>query len=164
MLKREEFLKAYDSYSDAVFRHCYFRVFDRERALDLTQEAYLKTWEYLAAGNSIQNIRAFLYKVANNLIIDESRKKKTVSLDELSEQGFDPGFEEGVKIQTALDADSVLALLKNLDEKYQQVVWLRYVEDLSPKQVAEIVGQSENVVSVRIHRGIEQLKKFLASK
>ena len=75
---------------DAIFRHCYFRVFDRERARDLVQETFLKTWEYLTRGHDIENIRAFLYRVATNLIIDDSRRKKEISLEQLSESGFDP--------------------------------------------------------------------------
>ena len=39
----EEFALAYEEYRDAIFRHCYFQCFDREQALDLTQEAFIKT-------------------------------------------------------------------------------------------------------------------------
>ena len=47
---QKEFEKAYDLYADAIFRHCYLRVSDRELAKDLMQEAFMKTWEYLASG------------------------------------------------------------------------------------------------------------------
>jgi len=69
--KEKQFIDAYDKYSEAIFRHCYYRVFDRERAKDFVQETFCKTWKYIVDGNDIENIRAFLYKTANNLIIDE---------------------------------------------------------------------------------------------
>lgn len=97
------FLKAYDDYSQAIFRYCYFRVFDREQARDLVQETFMKTWEYLASGKEVQNLRAFLYKVANNMVIDLSRKKKSLSIEDLAEKGFDPLVEERPKIQQRLD-------------------------------------------------------------
>ena len=82
----KQFLKAYDEFADPIFRHCYFRVFNRERAKDLMQETFTKTWEYLNQSpitnheSRITNMRAFLYRVANNLIIDNSRQKDERSL------------------------------------------------------------------------------------
>ena len=89
-MKEEEFSSAYESFSDALFRHCYFRLYDREKSKDIVQEAFIKTWEYSLKGQEIENTRAFLYKVLNNLIIDEIRKKKALSLEILLEEGFQP--------------------------------------------------------------------------
>ena len=66
---QEGFLNAYDAYADAIYRHCFFRVFSKERAEELAQETFMKTWEYVARGNVIENYKAFLYRVTNNLII-----------------------------------------------------------------------------------------------
>jgi len=75
--KREkEFLDAYEKYADAIYRHCYFRVYNKELAEDLTQETFIKTWKYIVEGKEVKNIKSFLYRVAVNLIIDNSRKKK----------------------------------------------------------------------------------------
>ena len=71
------FTEAYDKYADAIFRYCYYRLFDREKAKDCMQEAYCRTWKYMSAGKQVDNIRAFVYKTANNIIIDDSRKKKS---------------------------------------------------------------------------------------
>lgn len=160
----ESFLAVYDELADAIFRHCYFRVYDRERAKDLTQDTFTKTWEYLVRGNAIDNPKAFLYRVANNLIIDYSRRKKDSSLDELVEQGFDTGTDEHKAILAAADAHSAVKLIGRLDEKYRQVVLMRYVDDLKPKEIALATGETENVVSVRIHRGMEQLREILSEK
>ena len=55
----------------------------------------------------------------------------------------------------------MLERIKELDTTYQQVVYLRFVEDLSPKEIAAIVNRPVNVVSVRINRGIQELRKLL---
>lgn len=70
-------IEAYDAYADAIFRHCYFRVFSRERAKELMQETFLRAWDQMVKGEEIRHMRGFLYRVANNLIIDESRKKRS---------------------------------------------------------------------------------------
>lgn len=160
--KTEEFLKAYDELSDALFRHCYYRCYDRERAKELMQECFVRAWEYVVEGKDIKNLKAFLYRVANNLVIDESRKKKESSLDVLMEGGFEP---VDVKDKTEINAEAgqMMRLLDRIDEKYREIVSMRYLDDMTPKEIAAVVGESENVVSVRLHRGIRQLRDLMAS-
>ena len=157
------FLKAYDEYADAVFRHCAFRVFDREQAADITQETFIKTWEFLRSGKKVENRKAFLFRVANNLIIDWYRKKKSISLEQAIENGFDPGFDERTRVQSGIDLKFALSYLAKLEEPYRTALHMRYVEDLSPKQISFILDESETAVSVRIHRGLKSLQNLLLS-
>lgn len=158
---REEYLQAYEDHSDALFNHCFYRVSDREVALDLTQDTFTKTWEYLAAGKQVDNLRPFLFKVANNLIIDHYRKKKSDSLDVMQEEGFDVASDDVEKIIVATESGHALKVLGLLDERHRKVVVMRYVDDLSPREIAEIIGESENAVSVRINRSLKKLKDLL---
>src|SRR3990167_2086258 len=82
---RQRFSDAYERYSDELFRHCSLRLSDRERALELTQECFLKTWPYIERGEKGEELRAFLYRTLNNLIIDEYRRKKPHSLEAMLE-------------------------------------------------------------------------------
>lgn len=165
--KQEEFLQAYDAYADAIFRHCYYRVYDRERARELMQECFTRVWECVADGKEIDNLKAFIYRVANNLVIDESRRKKSSSLDALvEERGDEPlnlpsARDESLAPERNAEAGIMLANLEKLDGKYREAVRLRYVDGLTPQEIAGIVGESENVVSVRIHRGIKQLREMI---
>lgn len=154
----EEFLKAYDAHADALLRHCYFRVYDREKAKDVVQETYIRAWKYLAEGRQVDNLRAFLYKVANNLIIDLSRKRKEMSLDMLQEQGFDPGEDSTDSLLSRIDARAAVAMIEYLEEPYRSAVVMRYLDDMSPKEIAVVFDESENTISVRIHRGIKKLQ------
>ncbi len=124
----------------------------------------MKLWDqFLKDSENIKNARALLYKIVSNMIIDWYRKKKAVSLDEVLEYG-----EEGLSLadnshemmEIESDGKTALKHISKLEPTYQRVVYLRYVEDLSPKEIAEIVGLSVNVVSVRINRGIQELKKI----
>lgn len=154
------FTEAYEVLSDTIFRHCYFRVFDRERARDLAQESFVRAWRYMAEGHEILNLRAFLYRTAHNLIVDEARRAKPVSLDELHEQGFDPGvIDEG--LERRIDGAALLKLVHELGPEYRTAIVMRYVDGLSPKEIAEITGETENAISVRIHRGLKQVRNKL---
>lgn len=160
----EQFVKAYEELSDAIFRHCYFRIGDREKAKDLMQETFTRSWQYIVEGQPVNNLKSFLYRVAGNLIIDEYRKKRELSLDSLQTDGFEPSFDERDKTEAGIDARLVISVINQLDEKYREAVLMRYIDELSPKEIAEITGDSENNVSVRIHRGLKQLKEILKNK
>lgn len=155
------FTEAYDEYADAIFRHCYFRLLNRERAKELMQDAFLKTWEYLKGGHDIENIRAFLYKVANNLIIDHVRKKKEMSLDALMEQGFDPGVDGAHDMAVRVDEWKILETMSQLEPTQRDVLIMRHIDGLQPAEIAAITGESANVISVRIHRATEKLRIHL---
>ena len=149
---------AYDEHSDAIFRYCLFKVSDREKAIDLTQDVFVKVWQYLLAGNQVENMKALLYKVARNLIIDEYRKKKFDSLDVMSDAGFEPVDGASLDTISIVEAGLLVDRIKELPDAYSEVVFMRYVDDLSVKEIAEALGEHENNVSVRIHRGLHKLK------
>lgn len=157
-MTEHEFIRHYDAYSDALFRHSYFRVFERERARDLVQETFTRTWGYLLQGKQIDNMRAFLYRVLNNLIVDESRKKRPLSLDELEEKGLEPSEDHRERIAANIEAKVFLRMLDEVSEKHRDVIIMRHVDDLGPKDIAAITGESENTVSVRIHRAMQELR------
>src|SRR3989338_5626874 len=152
----DAFALAYDSYADAIFRHCAFRLFNRERGREIMQDTFLKTWEYVAKGNDIDNVQAFLYRTANNLIIDEVRRRTLrpeTSLDALCEEGFEPGTNEDADaMRQKVDIQRVLATLQDIEEPYRAALIMRYVDDLSPAEIAELTGETPNAVSVRLHR------------
>lgn len=154
------FLEAYDKYADAIYRHCFFHIFSSSRAEELAQETFFKTWQYIENGNKVENIRAFLYRVANNLIIDETRKKKEESLDALMEEPnvFEPSYDGSAKIQRQAMAKEIMTAMDLLPAQHREVLVLRYIDDLDPKEMAEILNTNANTVSVRINRALAFLK------
>ena len=66
----QKFNELYENNADSVFRLCLFKTSNREVALDLSQDIFTKTWGYLAVGNEVENLRAFLFTVARNRIKD----------------------------------------------------------------------------------------------
>ncbi len=166
----KQFIEAFEKHSDELFRHATLRLSDRERAVEITQETYLRAWDYVRKGEEVREMRAFLFKTLRNLIIDEYRKHKTHSLEAMIEVA------EGTTIENILPQDETntleaamerhegkraLAGLKDLPDPYREVLALRYVEGLTPREIAGILGESENAVSVRVHRGLKKLRTLL---
>src|SRR5690348_11175821 len=108
-----QFLADYEEYADALFRHCMIRVRDRDLAKDIVQETFSRAWLYLSEGKKIEHIRAFLYRVAGNLIVDHSRRKKSASLDKLMEEDdFEPRDES---IREPIDRPAIRQALAFLE-------------------------------------------------
>ena len=155
-----EYLAAYEENADALFRHCVARVRDRELAKDIVQETFARTWVYLADGKKIDHLRAFLYRTLHNAIVDAMRKKRSVSLDVLHEEEGYEIVDESHKVspEDREDIGQAMQLLTSLDHMYATVITMRYIDELSPGEIAQILNVSENVVSVRLHRGVKQLR------
>jgi RNA polymerase sigma-70 factor, ECF subfamily len=167
----ERFLKAFHEYSDALFRHATMRISDRERAIDLVHDTFTKVWTYVRSGHDIENYRPFLYKVLNNLIIDEYRKQKESSLDALFERdGVDEGSfpelsESTVEALAAtIDGKQAFNLIAKLPEVYREVLIMKFVDGLGPREISTLIEETENVVSVRIHRGLKSLRDIIESE
>lgn len=168
--QEDRFLKAFEEYNDALFRHACLRISNRDKAIDLVHDTYTKVWAYLRGGYEIDNFRPFLYKVLNNLIIDEYRKRKELSLDAmLAEEGVDEGSFDDLQESTVeamaatLDGKKAFELLEDIGDQYREVLIYRFVDQLGPREISELIEESENVVSVRIHRGLKLLRKLVES-
>lgn len=159
------FAKIYDELAPKIYKFCYFRVSSKEEAEDLASRAFLRAWDHLASGKRILNMPAFLYRVANNLIIDYYRKnknKKELSI-EAAGPTFDipdePGFIDQFDVD--LTIKRVKSALDSLPENHRSVIIMKYINDLSVREIAQALGTSENNISVRLHRAIEKIKTLL---
>ncbi len=159
----------YEKESDAIFRFCLVRVSSREQSLDITQETFLRLWQSLKKGEDIQNSRAFLFTIAHRLVIDWYRKKKSLSWDKIfskDDKEIDVVDEKTTEINLSTSAEGryLMDKINELSPSYRDPVYLRYGEDLSPPEIGEILGISTNAASVRINRGLEELRKKYLSR
>ncbi len=161
--REEQFTQAFHQYSDALFRHSYFRVSDREVSIDLVHDAFSKTWVQVTRGENIENFQAYLYHVLNNLIVDYYRKKKSLSLDTMAEDGFDPIGTGSSEVFAHAEHGELMRHLEQLSQGDRDVIVMRYIDGLQVKQIASVLGEQENSVSVRLHRAVKKLKTYIKS-
>jgi len=157
----DRFLEAYDHHGDAIFRFCYAQTGQRELALDVMQDTFARVWRHLASRRSIKDIRPFLYTTARHAIIDHSRRASAQSLDVLREEGFDIADDRAVDPLLAATHAHTIGMLAKLEQPYREAVAMRYIDDLMPREIAQLTGEKENTISVRITRGLQQLKDLL---
>ena len=163
-IDEKTFLGAYDVFGPKIFRHIYFRINSKEDAEDLTSQVFLKSWVYLKEpGKEIQNLRSFLYKTAHNLVVDYYRKKRKIPLP-LNEEFEKKFFYEKDIVQQINSQEELRAVrnaIKKLKEDFQEVLVLRYIDDLSIEEIAHIIQKSKNAIYVTISRAVKELKIIL---
>jgi len=140
--------------------HAFFKLSDHNLSEDLVQNTFIKTWKYLVKGGKIDIMKSFLYHILNDLIIDEYRKHKTTSLDNLREKGFEPSINGSERLFNFLDGKASVLLIRRLPKTYQKVMHMRYVQELSIKEMSLLTGQSKNAITVKTHRGLKKLKEL----
>jgi len=158
--KRKEFGKIYDQYINKIYRFIFVKVESQEAAQDLCSETFLKCWEYYKDDSTkIENISAFLYRVARNLVTDHYRAKgrtQIVSPEFVAIADPEPGLEERAILNS--DLGNVKAALANLKDDYQNAIVWYYIDDRPIKEVASLMDKTEDATRVTIHRAIKALK------
>lgn len=161
----DAFSKVYDLYTDRIYRFIYFKVSGKEEAQDLTAEVFLKTWQYIIDGKEIKNLNALFYKIARNLVIDHYRKesRKEISLEReiMEQQEIKMIFDSKSKVEQQIQYKQIEDQLRNLKDEYREVVILRFIEELSIKEIAEVLGKKSGAVRVILYRAINALKELM---
>lgn len=144
-------------YSDEIFRYFYLRTYSKEVAEDLTQETFIK----LCLGNSEfdptkSSIRTWLYIISRSILLNYSKKEKRRATLDLSE------FEEIIYENTndKDDIEFLIKLINEMEEHDRDILVLRLVNNLSTKEICEVLQISESNVKVRLHRSFNKLKKI----
>lgn len=172
--QENRFIELYNQYSDDIFRFCMLRLRDRERALDVTQDVFFKLWnEYLknpARVSSIQNMKAFIFTIARNTLIDATRKKKSTPFSFLTDKFSDDvssiepvEFQDStIDIEQRQEISEVVGYLDLLDPHHRELLTFKFIHDMSIADIADVLQISENATSVRLHRALEHARKKLS--
>lgn len=151
----------YETFYQRIYRYCSLNLNNDDTAQDVCQETFIKAWKSLPTftlekGGTMQ---AFLFRIARNLIIDLSRKKKAYQLKEYQAVETNEDFlEDFDRKQNVANLKKALA---ELDEKERQIIILRYFEELSTEETAKIIGMNGGALRVRTHRVLKKLKEIL---
>ncbi len=160
-------------YKEKVFQLCYRMLGNRHEAEDMAQEAFVRAYVNIHTFNIKLKFSTWLYRIATNLCIDRIRKKKpdyhldaevagTEGLTMYSQIAADTVMPEE-ELESLELQDTVQKEILKLPEKYRTVIVLKYIEELSLKEISEILDLPIGTIKTRIHRGREALRKQLSN-
>lgn len=164
--KASAFGLLYDHYQPKIYRFVLIKVGRREEAEDLTHQVFLNAWKKISNYKDLGfPFSSWLYRIARNQVIDHYRtRKQEVGLEEVdAEISTDFGLNE-IVIDDKRQLERVMEALRELREDYQEVLIMRFVEDLSVKETAAAVEKSEGAVKLMQHRAVKELKKVFQEK
>lgn len=158
----EAFGEIYDLLVERIYKFVFFRVNTTEEAEDITEEVFIKAWKNLDKfSEKGYGITAWLYKIARNLVIDHYRGMKE-SEDLENYTGLidsSPGPEETFFAKA--EKEMVFEALKKIKDSYSEILTLKYVNDLTNSEIAEILEMKEAHVRVLLSRAVQSLKNKL---
>jgi RNA polymerase sigma-70 factor, ECF subfamily len=160
----DAFGELYERYAQSVYRYLYAHLYDQLDAEDLTEEVFLRVWRTLSNYNE-QGVPllAYLFRVARNALVDfyrrSSRSGNQMSLDAnpISDDKPDPGDIAMVR----MEHQEIRQMLEQLSEDYRNVLILRFLSELSPREIAHVMGRTEGAVRVLQHRALVALRELL---
>ena len=162
-----------DRHKDRLYNYIYFLVHSREVTEDIFQETFVKAIVTLQQGRYTNDgkFSAWITRIAHNLVIDQfrtERNENTVSNDETEIDLFnDVRFSEG-NIENQFVNDQVLKdvrmLIDELPDCQREVVFMRYYQDLSFKEIADMTGVSINTALGRMRYAILNMRRIAAEK
>lgn len=161
--EKDAFGEIYKLYLKQIFRFIYFSLRNYELAEDLTQIAFFKAWGALPNFSlSHGSFRTFLFAIARNLIIDETRKKREIPLEAIAEMPSNEDPQEEVqRNELKLVVHNALSILK---EEERQLIVLHFFEEFKFREVARMLGKGEGAVRVATHRILKKMKKYLEDR
>lgn len=147
------------SYYPEILRYCLWHAPNRSLAEDATQETFLKAIRYSDRYVHKGKFKSFLYQIASNTCVDLRRKKwlTDTSLDEVQIEFLyeEKGFEE------VMEDIQLRHLVRNLPDELREIVILRFGQDLTIREIAEIVNQPLRTIQSRLRSALKQIKNGL---
>ncbi|MDQ0247813.1 RNA polymerase sigma-70 factor (ECF subfamily) [Bacillus fengqiuensis] len=169
---QDAFAEVVEYYKDKVYQLCYRMLGNAHEAEDSAQEAFIRAYVNIHTYDSTKKFSTWLYRIATNLCIDRIRKKKpdyyldaeisgTDGLNMYSQIPADQKLPEDELEKLELQEHIQQEILK-LPDKYRSVIVLKYVDELSLKEISDILDLPVGTVKTRIHRGREALRNKLS--
>jgi len=152
----------YRDYKELIYNFIYRLCSDPDQALDVTQQTFIKIMT-VSDLNEIENIKSYLFTIARNYLYDTWKKKKETLFDDAGIDIASSIAEGEMNDELAKQQlqNAVVYCVQRLADKYREIMVLRYIEDLSIKEIALITKRSISDIKVSLLRGRQQFNKGL---
>jgi len=164
------FAEVYDKNIDDIYCFIYFKIGKKDESSDLSSLVFLKTWEHIQKNkiSDKETLRALLYKIARNVIVDHYRNRRPENLSLNDEQNpidlVDESYDLEGEISNKSDYEKLISKMMELKIEYREILLMRFVNDLSLEEIAEISGKKKINVRVLLHRATKALKDMMDEK
>lgn len=162
-----------ERYQEKLFSYILFVVRNQDAADDIFQDTFMKAIVTIQQGRYVESgkFQAWLTRIAHNLIIDYFRQTKNencISNDEVDYDLFNDMKMSEANVETKMVHEQVLddvkMLIEHLPQNQKEVVFMRYYQGLSFKEIAEVTGVSINTALGRMRYALLNLRRLATKK
>lgn len=155
----EEFTKYYEEHKNSIFNYLLYRVaFKKDIAEDLTSEIFLKAFEHFDSYDRARPFKTWIFAIAHNHLVNYyAGRKETLPLNEAIE--LVKKLPEGDDLDEKMLIANILGLVEKLPTNQRDLIVMRYVNDISNQEIAEILGKEEGAVRTGLSRAIAALRE-----
>ncbi len=156
----------HDQLYPAVFRYVSYRLQDQQLCEDVTSEVFVRLLDAVQRRDrKIKDVRAWVFGTASNLINDHFRQKYRHKIEDLDDhQNLPAEHSTEGSVDRALTLNEIRWAIQKLTPDQQNVIALRFSQDLSLEETAAIVGKSVNAVKVLQFRALASMRRILEEK
>jgi len=152
----------YDTYYSRIYAYIYHRIGDARAAEDLAADVFVHMLEAVRDQKAWRtSLTGWLYRIAHNLVIDYYRRRSKREGPPLDERIVGTADEHKLSLEALLTRERLRMTIQRLTEEQQQVIFLRFVEDLSNAEVAEVLGKTEGAIKALQHRALTTLREIM---
>lgn len=156
---KDAFGKLYEMYLGKIYRYIFFQVGQNVHiAEDITEIVFIKAWEGLEK-YKIGSFQAWLYQIARNAVIDHYREHSRTTV--LEDHVIDDKQDHEHEVFLGMEMDRVRAAMKHLTEEQQELITLKFVDELSNKEIAKLLGKKEDAIRAMQYRALQALRDYL---
>ena len=147
-------------YYEMLHRFIWMRIHDHEITRDILQDVFTSVWDHRDRLNENKSIKAYLYQISNNLVIDMIRKDKSKENFLKISQSLNY-YEKEDQYYTSIDIQEAM---NRLPEKLRLIVILSRFEGLNYMEIAEICHVSFQTISYRLNKALNLMNRFLSEE
>lgn len=156
--EEEAYVELINLYGNRILRNLYLMTKNRAEAEDIVQETFIRVFKYIKNFKGDSSLYTWIYRISQNLLRDRYKNKiTTITYEDMEESDLDSEDQVIKKI----DREILRKELNNLDLIYKEVIILFYFEDLSIKEICQILDEKEGTLKSKLFRGRKILKKAL---
>lgn len=149
----------YDRYVQRVYRYCLYRTSNQADAEDLTAQIFLAAFEALPRYRQDGHFAAWLFSIARKKVTDFYRRKPHASLDEITLPPIH--MDLATDVEKSERREHLLRSIQALEEDEREIIYLRYVVELSFAEIAKMLNKNQDAVKKKLYRLIARLKDQL---
>jgi RNA polymerase sigma-70 factor (ECF subfamily) len=159
---KQVLVEIYEHYNPEIFRYAYRLLDDNDLAEDCVAEVFQRLLIAIRGGIEFENVRAYLFRVAHNWIMDYYRRHPQPAVPLEDEAFHDPDSNPSHLVAQEMDRQRVRSALLQLTPEQRQVIELRFMENWSHHEVAGLLGRSMEATRALQYRAVEALRRILS--